>query len=102
MIRVLVIAAALVATACGPKGNATEPTTTKGLIKLTSNVREAEVYVDGRLIGRVGSLRGGVLMKPGVHRIELRHEGYFSAYAELEVGTAEKREMALEMAPILP
>jgi hypothetical protein len=100
VIRVFVIA--LVLTACGAKGGAEEPSSNKALVKLTSNVRDAEVYVDGRLIGRVGSLRGGVLMKAGVHRIELRHDEYYSAYAEITVAVAEKRALPLDLAPILP
>ena len=100
MIRGLFITLALAA--CGPKGDAQEPSSDRALVKLSSNGRDAEVYIDGRLVGRVGLLRGGVLMKPGVHRIELRHDEYFSAYAEISVGAAEKKALPLDLAPILP
>jgi len=39
---------------------------------------------------------------PGTHRFELRHDDYFSSYLELTVARAERKSVAMELAPILP
>ena len=98
--RALLLAGALAA--CGPKTGARGPTGDDAIVKLTSNVRDAQVYVDGRFIAPLVALRGGVAVEPGVHRIELRHDAYFSSYLELTVTRAERKTVALEMAPLLP
>ena len=69
---------------------------------LRSNVRDAQVYVDGRFVAPLNALGGGLAIEPGMHRLELRHEDYFSSYLELELARSERRKVALEMAAILP
>jgi hypothetical protein len=71
-------------------------------VVLTSNVRDAQVYVDGRFIAPLHALGGGVAVSPGTHRFELRHDDYFSSYLELELERAERRKVGVELAPILP
>ena len=44
----------------------------------------------------------GVALAAGAHRLELRHEDYFSSYLELQLTRAERRTVALDMAAILP
>ena len=48
------------------------------------------------------ALGGGLALEPGAHRIELRREDYFSRYLELTVARAERKQLTLEMAAILP
>ncbi|MBW1811133.1 MAG: PEGA domain-containing protein [Deltaproteobacteria bacterium] len=55
-------------------------------MKVTSNVTGAEIFLDGRKIGRTPL----VLMKDlskGTHIVELRHPGYRNAKQKVEVGT---------------
>jgi hypothetical protein len=87
---------------CGPRIGPTGVTTDDAIIKVKSNVRDAQVYVDGRLVAPLVALRGGVAVSPGTHRFELRHDDYFSSYLELTVGRAERKDVAIDMAPILP
>ena len=87
---------------CGPKVGQNGVTADDAIIKVQSNVRDAQVYVDGRFIAPLQALRGGVAVVPGVHRFELRHDDYFSSYLELEVARAERRSVAMDLAPILP
>jgi len=77
-------------------------TESDAIVYLKSNVRDAEVFVDGRDVGPLGTLRGGIAVLPGTHRVELRHEDYFSSYLELTLGRAERKRVAMEMSPILP
>jgi hypothetical protein len=88
--------------ACGPKVGPNGVTADDAIIQVKSNVREAQVYVDGRFVAPLQALRGGVAVTPGTHRFELRHEDYFSAYLEMTVARAERKSVAMELAPILP
>ena len=72
------------------------------IVKITSTVPDASLWVDGRYIGTIGALRGGISIAAGTHRLELRHDDYFSRYAELTVAAREHRRLTLDLAPRLP
>ncbi|MGE0398863.1 MAG: hypothetical protein AB7T06_19295 [Kofleriaceae bacterium] len=100
MIRAVAIAVALAA--CGGTQKTSGVDRDDAIVKLASNVTDAQLYVDGQFIGPLGALRGGVAVEPGTHRFELRHDDYFSSYLELTLAKAERRQVALDMAPVLP
>lgn len=85
---------------CGPRG--APATDDDAIVVVRSEVDDAALWVDGRYIGPVGSLQGGVAVEPGLHRIELRHDDYFSYYQELELAAKERRKLVVELAPVLP
>ena len=87
---------------CGATPPTNGVTAKDAIIYLKSNVGDAQVYVDGRFVGPIRILHGGIAMDPGRHRVELRHDDYFSRYAELELHRSEKKQLDLEMAPVLP
>jgi hypothetical protein len=101
MIRALVIAGGL-ALGCGPRVGPNGVTSDDAILYVRSNVRDAQLFIDGRFIAPLDALGGGVAVEPGVHRLELRHEDYFSSYLELQVARAERKRLALELAAILP
>ena len=72
------------------------------IVQLRSNVRDAQVYIDGRFVAPLDAIARGIAMRPGYHRIELRRDEYFSSYLELELARAERRKVRLELAPVLP
>ena len=72
------------------------------IVYLASNVRDAQVYVDGRFVAPLLALGGGVAVDPGTHRFELRHDDYFAAYLELRLKPAERKRVDLPLAAILP
>ena len=88
--------------ACGAGGAASRATSTQAILYIHSNVRDAQLYVDGRFIGPLDALGGGIAVEPGTHRLELRHEDYFSTYREVEVARAARKKLAMDMAVILP
>jgi hypothetical protein len=102
MIRAAAGLVALGLAACGAGHGASGAGANDAVLYVHSNVRDAEVYVDGRLIAPLVALRGGLALEPGSHRLELRHPDYFSSYAELRLARAERRKLELPMAPILP
>lgn len=87
---------------CGPKAVQTGVTRDDAIIAIRSNVRDAQVYVDGRFVTPLDAAGGGIAVTPGVHRFELRHEDYFSSYLELTLARAERKKVSMELAPILP
>jgi hypothetical protein len=72
------------------------------IVVIKSNVGDAQLYVDGHLVGPLSVMRGGVAVDPGKHRVELRHDDYFSRYIELDLRRAERRKLDVEMMPVLP
>ena len=88
--------------ACGPKVGPNGVSPSDPVVYLRSNVADAQVYVDGRFVGPINVIKGGIALDPGKHRLELRHEDYFSRYVELDLARAEKKKLQLELAPVLP
>ncbi|MEO7096158.1 MAG: hypothetical protein ABI175_23050 [Polyangiales bacterium] len=88
--------------ACGPKVGPNGVSSSDAIVQFKSNVRDAQMFVDGRFIAPLTALGGGVAVEPGVHRFELRHDDYFSSYLELSLGKAERRKVAMDLAPVLP
>ena len=100
------LAAALVGAgllaACGSRQNPGRVDPDDAIVTIKSNVSDANVFVDGRYYGPVKMLRGGLAFEAGRHRLELRHEDYFSAYVELDLKKAERKKLLITLAPVLP
>lgn len=94
------LAAALAACGGPQRTGGVEPD--DAIVTIQSNVADAQVFVDGRYYGPVSMLRGGLAFEPGKHRLELRHENYFSRYVELDLRRAERRQLQLDLVPVLP
>lgn len=102
MLACAVLACAL-AGACGGRHRPTGGVERDdAIIQLRSNVRDAQVYIDGRFVAPLDGVARGIAMRPGFHRIELRRDDYFSSYLELELTRAERRKVRMELAPVLP
>ena len=98
--RILVLVAALAA--CGGRQKPHQVDGDDAIVVIRSNVTDANVFVDGRYYGSVRMLRGGLAFEAGKHRVELRHDEYFSRYVELDLKRAERKQLDLELAPVLP
>lgn len=92
----------VVLAACGGRQQTSGATSEDAIVTIKSNVGDAGVFVDGRYYGSVRMLRGGLAFDPGHHRLELRHDDYFSRYVELDLARAERRKLQLDLAPVLP
>ena len=95
-------AALALAIACGGTARRPGVASRDAVVFLTSNVRDAQAFVDGRFVAPLDALGGGLALEPGAHRLELRHEDYFPSYLELQVARAERKRLALDLAAILP
>jgi hypothetical protein len=94
--------ALLVLGGCPQKQPTTGVSASDAIVYIKSNVGKASLYVDGRYVRPVEMVKGGIAVLPGKHRIELRHDDYFSRYVELDLSRAEKKTLDLTLAPILP
>jgi hypothetical protein len=101
--RSLVIVAAVVV-ACGPPPAANDAVAPDdAVLYIKTNLADADLYVDGRLVGRIGFFtRRGVAVMAGTHRLELRHDDYFSTYLEVVLKRAERKQVDMELWAILP
>ncbi len=68
-----------------------------GTVTITTNVPEAEVWIDNR---RVGAAPGDVRVPGGVHALELRAAGHAPSRREVEVVARRSLAIAIELEPI--
>ena len=94
------LAAGLIAAGCGGARTATGEG--RAVLTITSPVRDAVVWVDGRYVAQVRDLAGGLALPPGRHQIELCHERYHATYHEVELGRGQRLRVDLAMAEALP
>ena len=95
LLRSLLLAAALVCScATFPKG--------VGNFQVVCNVPDAMVIIDDVLVGRVSEWSApGRQIRPGFHRIEIRHPAYFSHYAEIELSDGGGQVVKADLHPLL-
>lgn len=87
---------------CRTPEPATPPARPVGALVVACEPGDASVYVDDRFQGSVASLKTAPLsLTEGVHRIEIRREGYFSHYSEVTVskGVRQSLEVRLRKEP---
>jgi hypothetical protein len=103
-VAVVALAAAAALAACGPPPPAADAVTPDdAVVYIKTNVADADLYVDGKLVGRIGFLRGGIAVVAGTHHLELRHgDDYFPTYREIKLARAERRRVDMNLWAILP
>ena len=57
------------------------------ILLVRAPVPDASVWVDEKLLGEVGALPGGVELRPGDHRVEIRHDRYHTRYFLLKLAS---------------
>ncbi len=100
--KLVVGIAVLALAACGGRQKTTGVSPEDAIFYIRSNVSDASVFVDGRFLGPVTVLKGGIAVEPGKHRLELRHDDYFSRYIDLDLARAERKKLLITLAPVLP
>jgi len=94
-----VVAAALFGMACAPTRATVRA---DGQLAIACNVPEARVYVDDVFRGRAAELAGAALLVPsGARRVEVRADGWFTAYRDVTVPHAGRArvDVALRRVP---
>ena len=73
-----------------------------GTFQVQCNVPDAMVIIDDVLVGRVSEWSvPGRQIRPGFHRIEIRHPSYFSHFAEIELSDGGGQVVKAELHPLL-
>jgi hypothetical protein len=91
----------LVSSACGPRTGVESARPLGGLL-IACDPSDALLYVDDKYMGTVAGLATKPLPLPvGLHRLELRKEGFFAHFAEITVakGLRHKLEIKLRKEP---
>lgn len=72
-----------------------------GRLVVNSNVPDARIYVDDVLWGRAAELRGRAMAVPsGDRRVELRADGWFTAYRDVVVPRAGRASVTVTLRPV--
>jgi hypothetical protein len=59
--------------------------------RVDCNVPDATVWIDDVLVGKAADFKkDGRQIKPGFHRVEVRHPNYYSFFQEVELPTGSK------------
>jgi hypothetical protein len=66
------------------------------------DVGDAAVWVNDHQVGLIADLAGGVVLAPGMHRLEIRHDHYHTHYAELSLAARARVHLPVRLAAILP
>jgi hypothetical protein len=73
-----------------------------GTFEVQCNVPDAVVLIDDVLVGRASEWAPpGHQIRPGFHRIEVRHPGYFSHYAEIQLSDGGGALVKADLHPLL-
>jgi hypothetical protein len=71
----------------------------EGRVVLTGLPTVARVRVDDRPVGR-GELESGLLLRPGLHRVEVRADGYHPFLEEVRVESSQQLSLGVDLVPI--
>jgi hypothetical protein len=82
--------------ACAPTGAVVRKPDAR--LALRCNVPEARVYVDDAFVGRAGELSGRTLpVVSGARRVELRADGFFTAYRDVDVAKGAQAALDVQL-----
>jgi hypothetical protein len=71
-------------------------------LQVKCNVPDAVVLIDDVLVGRADEWAPpGRAIRPGFHRVELRHPSYFSHYTEVQLSDKGGAVVAASLHPLL-
>lgn len=97
----VLLVTALAAMACS--GTDRPKTATRdAVIRIDCPITDARVLLNDRELGSVAQLRRGIALSPGTHRLEVKHPGYHTHYAALELTRSERRVIVVELAERFP
>jgi hypothetical protein len=73
-----------------------------GTLQVQCNVPDAMLIIDDVVVGRAGEWAPpGKQIRPGFHRVELRHPSYFSHFAEIQLSDGAGQVIKAELHPLL-
>jgi hypothetical protein len=70
-------------------------------LKVECSVPDATLWLDDVLLGRVSQWSGGGRIHPGFHRLEIRHPGHYTFYAEISLKEGAGTVVRADLHPLL-
>jgi hypothetical protein len=100
--KLILLTCALLLAGCPGGGGAGHGSSAgTAIIQLRCDVPDANIWIDDRAVGQVQEASGGIRIKAGFHRLELRHDRYHTRYFELSLSRGETRTLEVELVEIL-
>jgi hypothetical protein len=83
----------------GAKGCVSAPRAEAALY-LRCSAPLARVYLDDRFVGRAVELGRGLKVRSGARRVEVRADGYFTAYRDVMVARGGEARLEVRLRPV--
>ena len=99
-LRLPAIALVLGTLACGSATRAVPPSTA-AILQVDCRVPDAMIWIDDQAVGEIREMPQGVRVRPGAHRVEVRHDRYHTRYYLLTLRQGEARTLHVTMAELL-
>jgi len=88
----------LVFAGCGMPKETRRGVGNEGFLTIQAVPDDAEVYVDGQLVGKAGQYESAPLeLSSGTHRIEIRKAGYLSEFREVYAGNQSRHTLKVNL-----
>ena len=96
---ILLLSFMLLTASCGAPQQHASPGP-RGTLRFNCQPENAILEIDETLLGPVGLFKKqGVLLKPGVHRLTIRAEGYFDHYLLVKVINSQLQIIKIDLRP---
>lgn len=96
----LAVLAALGGCPSGPRGTSGRGDT--AILRIRCDVPDAVIWIDETMAGLVADVPGGgIRLRAGQHRIEIRHDRYHTRYLEVTLRPGENRTLDVRLAEVL-
>jgi len=99
-ISLALVLTAVATTSCGGTQNPQQRD--EPIIRVDCKVIRAVVIINDRELGTVRSLKRGIQLSPGTHRLVVRHPNFHTHYQVLKLQRKERRIIEVELAQRLP
>jgi hypothetical protein len=71
---------------------------TEGFLNIFANPSDAEVFVDGELVGQAGQFeKNPIELKSGTHKIEIRKPGFVPEVREVYTGNQSRHTLKVNL-----
>ncbi len=101
LVVAIALAPPLLAACRSGGGGAAAARVQTGLLLVRCDVVDATIWVDDRPIAQVRDAGGGLRLRAGAHRVEVRHDRFHTRYYELLVAQGETQTLQVALVEVL-
>lgn len=96
----VIFSAFLISACCGMPKRSVSTVSNAGFLKIVANPDDADVYIDGTLVGKAREFDGRkqvLQLESGRHKIEIKKDGYHSYSRDTMVGAGATDEFKVTL-----